>query len=181
MPVGYAAPTPVGAFEIKTYPTVRRADYDSANLWMSDLMTTSRCFWALFGHIKDNKIPMTSPVEVEYRGLSTSSGFFGTSSADGMNMGFVYRTPSLGPVGSFPSGVVVSDKSEITVLSVGVKGNSKMSLDIITSAVSQLKALLSTQTAWAEAGEPRSFGYNSPMHSTQWVEVQIPVRLTTSA
>ena len=181
LPLGYVAPTPVGAYEIKTYPTVRRADFDSSNLWLPDLMGVSRAFWTLFNHIKDNKIPMTSPVEMEYRGLRKSSGFFGTTSADSWTMGFLYRTPELGPVGTTSSGVVVSDKSQITVLSLGVEGDSKNSLDIIGNAVDQLKALLATQTTWVQAGEPRSFGYNSPMHSTQWVEVQIPVTLATTA
>lgn len=144
-------------------------------------MGNARAFWKLFDHIKGSKIPMTSPVEIEFRGLRTSTGFFGTTSADSWTMGFLYKTAELGPVGTTPSGVVVSDKPQITVLSLGVQGDSSNSLDIVSNAVGKLKAILATQTTWVQAGEPRSFGYNSPMHSTQWLEVQIPVTLATTA
>ena len=35
LPDGYNAPTPEGAIELKTYPTVRRAEVDSNNIFMS--------------------------------------------------------------------------------------------------------------------------------------------------
>ena len=37
LPNGYNAPTPDGAVELKTYPTVRRAEFDSKNLFMNFL------------------------------------------------------------------------------------------------------------------------------------------------
>ena len=48
LPVGYTAPTPVGCIEIKTYPTVRRAEVSGDDFW---LMGEERAFWRLFGHI----------------------------------------------------------------------------------------------------------------------------------
>ena len=144
LPIGYVAPTPAEAVEIKTYPSVRRAEFASSNLWIPDLMGVSRAFWALFNHIKSNSIPMTSPVEMNFNGLSTSTGFFGTTSAKSWTMAFLYRTPALGPIGSTPSGVVVVDSTEVTVISIGVEGNFDNSLDPVGLAVNQLQALLAT-------------------------------------
>ena len=64
---------------------------------------------------------MTGPVEVEYQGLQKQTGWFGgeSFSADSEKMGFLYRTPDFGPVGETPDGVVVEDKPEITVISIG--------------------------------------------------------------
>jgi len=38
LPDGYPAPTPADSVEIKTYPSVRRAEFRSENLWL-------RRFW----------------------------------------------------------------------------------------------------------------------------------------
>ncbi len=96
-------------------------------------MGTGRVFWTLFQHIKANKIPMTAPVEMEYRGVTKSSGFFGESiNYDGQKMGFVYKVPEYGPVGQTPSGVIVEDKPEITVLAIGLRGKSTNPMDVYT-------------------------------------------------
>lgn len=161
--------------EVKTYPSVRRAEVKSSSLWFEDFFGTSFAFWKLFDHIKTRKIDMTAPVEMNWHGLH--KGFFGGYDADSWEMSFLYRTPSLGPVGQYGD-VRVYDTEEITVLSVGLSQG--FTATDVANAVDSLKQLLSQQTTWVQAGDPRSFGYNSPMHKTQWQEVQLPIKLAAS-
>ena len=92
-------------------------------------------------------------------------------------MGFLYRTPDLGPVGETPDGVVVEDKPEVTVISIGVSSGRNSSIKHYSNGIDILKALLASQTAWVQAGVPRELGYNSPQRKTKWLEVQIPIKL----
>ena len=179
MPDNYAPPTPEHCIEIKTYPKVRRADYDDSKLTAKGLFGESRTFFTLFSHIKSNKIPMTAPVELEYQGVQKQTGFFGGEKfvAEGQKMGFLYRTPDFGPVGETPDGVVVEDKPEVTVISIGVSSGRNSSTKHYSNGVDILKALLATQKAWVQAGEPRELGYNSPSRKAKWLEVQIPIKL----
>ena len=119
---------------------------------------------------------MTSPVEMNWHGIHQS--FFGGFDADSWEMSFLYRTPSLGPEGKFGD-VTVYDTKEITVLSIGVSDN--FTVTSVAKAVDRLQKLLASQSTWVQAGDVRSLGYNSPMHKTQWQEVQIPIKLATSA
>jgi hypothetical protein len=66
LPVGYPAPTPPGAIELKMYPTVRRAEVSGKR--MPDL-SMNVAFFPLFNHIKRRNIEMTSPVEMDYRDI----------------------------------------------------------------------------------------------------------------
>ena len=143
LPVGYNAPTPIDAIEIKTYPSVRRADFESSNLWASNWFGQSRAFWALFDHIKTRKIDMTSPVEMTYRNVQ--QGFWGPK-ADSWAMSFLYRTPELGPVGPAENGVTVVDSEVVTVISVGVEGG--MGLDLVQRGLDILRKALGSQTTW---------------------------------
>ena len=67
LPVGYNAPTPENAIEMKTYPTVRRAQVESNDYFMKQIFGQSRGFWSLFSHIKNRQIAMTAPVEFDLR------------------------------------------------------------------------------------------------------------------
>ncbi|MDA1263365.1 MAG: hypothetical protein O3B75_10780 [Planctomycetota bacterium] len=66
LPNGYSAPTPPGAIELKSYPSVRCAEISSKG---STGMGMSASFWPLFNHIQSQEIAMTSPVEMDYRGV----------------------------------------------------------------------------------------------------------------
>lgn len=145
LPVGYTAPTPPGQVEVKTYPSIRRAEYDSTQVWASWAFAQSRMFWKLFNHITSNKIEMTSPVEMDLRDYNPSGSFFGGASVSGWKMSFVYRAPELGPLGSF-NGVNVIDTKEVTVLSIGFGDDAD--LDDIITPVQTLKSLLAGQSTW---------------------------------
>jgi hypothetical protein len=172
LPVGYNGPTPIDAVEIKTYPSVRRADFESNNLWLPNWFGQSRAFWALYDHIKVRKIDMTSPVEMIYRNIQR--GFFGLK-ADSWNMSFLYRNPELGPTGPAEGGVNVVDSEIVTVISVGVEG--VMSIDLVQKGVEILNKALASQSTWVVAGDARAFGYNDPFVSYKWNEVQLPIKL----
>jgi SOUL heme-binding protein len=51
LPDGYVAPTPADNIELKTYPTVRRAEFDSEHLWLKNVWGINRAFSKLFNHI----------------------------------------------------------------------------------------------------------------------------------
>jgi hypothetical protein len=173
LPVGYNAPTPQGAIEIKTYPTVRRAELDSSKLLLKGVFGTSRGFWTLFNHIKSRNIAMTAPVEFNFRNEDASRSFLGEFTVD-WTMSFLYRKPELGATGTDGS-VVVVDKPEISVISVGLEGT--FSYTLLNEGVDILRGALDSQKTWVAAGEPRFFAYNSPMTSYKWAEVQIPIKL----
>ncbi len=173
LPVGYNAPTPQGAVEIKTYPTVRRAELDSSKIFIKGLFGTSRGFWTLFNHIKSRNIAMTAPVEFDFRNEDASRSFFGEYTVD-WTMSFLYRKPELGATGT-DGNVVVLDKPETTVISVGLEGS--FSYKLLNEGVDLLRTALNSQKHWVAAGEPRFFAYNSPYTSYKWAEVQIPVKL----
>jgi hypothetical protein len=171
LPVGYNAPTPNGAIELKTYPSVRRAEVDSNKLFFKGVFGQSRAFWKLFNHIKGRNIAMTAPVEFNFRNSDNARKFLGDTD---WIMSFLYRTPEQGATGT-DGDVVIIDRPEITVISVGVEGG--LTNKLLSQGVDTLKAALASQSTWVAAGEPRFFGYNSPNVNKKWAEVQIPVRL----
>jgi hypothetical protein len=74
LPVGYVAPTAAGNIELKSYPSVRRAEFQSEHLWMKNVWGINRAFNKLFDHISSRKIPMTSPVEFNFRNVTDKNG-----------------------------------------------------------------------------------------------------------
>ena len=175
LPDGYNAPTPNGAIELKTYPTVRRAQFDSKDLFLNFIFGQSRAFWTLFNHIKSRNIAMTAPVEFDFRNADAARKFLGNPE---WIMSFLYRTPNLGPTGDAGDDVVVVDRPEVTVLSLGLEG--EFSFKLLNQGVDRLRNILKTQTNWVAVGEPRFFGYNSPMVKNKWAEVQIPIARVAS-
>ena len=175
LPDNYNAPTPKDAVELKTYPTVRRAEIESKDIFMSWIYGQSRAFWALFNHIKSRNIPMTAPVELDFENADNTRKFLGSSD---WTMSFLYRTPSQGPTGDAGNNVLVIDRPEVTVLSVGVEGD--FNFNLLNKSVDRLKEVLKSQTQWIIAGEPRFFGYNSPMVKAKWAEVQIPLKAASA-
>ncbi len=193
LPAGYPRPTPPGAIEIKTYPSVRRAEVSGS---IRADMGMNAAFWPLFRHIQRRDIAMTAPVEMDYRGMQGGAkpgadkpdaekpgrdvGESAELTSDAWTMSFLYRTPELGPTGE-DGNVKIVDTSPVTVLAVGFTG------PYVTSQVErQLKVLdawLEAQNVWEKAGEPRGLYYNGPDVSTKdrWGEVQVPVRLKGQA
>ena len=176
LPAGYVAPTPKNAIEVKSYPTVRRAEISSADIFMDEMMGQSRAFWALFNHIKARKIPMTGPVEFDFKDADSSRKFLGLGSINTeWKMSFDYRTSDLGALGNCADNVKVVDAPEVTVISIGVDGG--FMWNRLNDAVDTLRKALKSQSTWVAAGEPRWFAYNSPMTWHKWSEVQIPIKL----
>ncbi len=166
LPVGYPAPTPPGAIDMKFYPSVRRATVSGTS---NPDRRRNGAFWKLFNHIKDRDIAMTSPVEMEYTGLDTDSD------PTGWSMAFLYRSTDLGPTGD-AEGVLVSDSEPVTVISIGLMG--PYGTRTVQRGMDRLTDWLESQNEWEAAGEPRAFFYNGPYvpDRRKWAEVQIPVR-----
>lgn len=168
LPVGYPAPTPPGAIDLKTYPSVRMAEVAGSGNPDSGM---NRAFWPLFNHIKKHDIAMTSPVEMSYSGLGHGESPRPTS----WSMAFLYRTPELNATGN-DGAVVVRDADSITVLAVGIKGDYSMSL--VDRGRRHLEGWLAENPGWRAAGDWRSLYYNGPslLYWNKWAEVQVPVR-----
>lgn len=173
LPAGYPAPTPAGAIEIKSYPAVRRAqvtrtgDPDWGMNW---------AFWPLFQHIKKRNIAMTSPVEMNYRGLSPD----GRANPESWTMSFLYREQNLGPTGA-DRNLEVVDAEPLTVVAVGFMGQYRLSR--VREHYRLLEDWLASQAEWERAGEPRALCYNGPEQRDRylWGEVQVPIRRRTPA
>jgi hypothetical protein len=177
LPVGYPAPTPPGAIELKRYPVVRRAQVSGT---VSPDMASNLAFFPLFNHIKRRDIAMTSPVEMDYSNLRTridqEERPIGPSA---WNMAFLYRTTDQGPTGEDErnSNVVVLDAEPITVLSMGMQGG--YALARTTDAVLQLEQWLAANPQWEAVNEDaRAFFYNGPdrRNKDKWAEAQLAVR-----
>lgn len=161
LPEGYPAPTPPDAIELKLYPLVRRAEVD-------DPKSPTGAFYPLLRHIQSRQIAMTSPVEMDY-----AAGPDGELRSESMS--FLYRRPEQGPTGSTESSVVVRDRPETVVLSIGVRG--PLGPEALARSLDRLRAVLAEHADWAETGAVRTFEYNSPFVplADRWAEVQLPV------
>lgn len=170
LPVGYPAPTPPGAIELKTYPSLRRAEVTTqvrnAGVGMN------MAFFPLFNHIQRREIAMTSPVEMDYQGLSV-----GGEPLTAMTMSFLYRSPELGPVGADAEDakVMVVDTEPATYLSLGMQGG--YSLERVREGMAQLHAWLAANPGLEGVGDIRALHYNGPERRDRdkWLEVQVPV------
>ncbi len=189
LPDGYPAPTPPDCIEIKRYPSVRRAEF-SGNVTPD--LGMSIAFFPLFQHISDRKIPMTSPVEVDYAGIGDEqkSDTGDEPQAEkkeepakkqptGWTMSFLYRTPDLGPTGEDRKRktVKVVDTPCVTVIALGVRGS--QSFGRMRERIEVLQRWLAEQSVFEACGDPRGLYYNGPdvPEFNKWGEVQIPVRL----
>lgn len=161
LPVGYPAPTPPGAIELKHYASVRRAEFTS------DSSNGMNGFWPLFQHIQRNDIAMTAPVEMEMEDVDNDG------QADEYTMTFLYHTPEDGPVGE-DGDIEIVDTEPTTWLAIGVRGRSQSAME---QAVRELDESLAEQDEWVRVGEPRTLGYNGPnvAWDRQWWEVQVRV------
>ena len=176
LPVGYPAPTPAGAIELKRYPTVRRAEISGG----ADPREGSFSgFFPLFRHITRNDIAMTAPVEMDHHTMDASGDAVANDRGGSptWTMSFLYETPDLGPIGIDEADprVRIVDAPPMTVVSLGVRGWS--GVDRLESGVDRLREWLDGQDVWREAGAPRTLGYNGPSMPAprRWAEVQIPI------
>ncbi len=172
LPVGYAPPTPPRCMEIKSYPLVRRAEITSTGKTNAG---ANRSFWPLFQHIQKRGIAMTSPVEMDYTGMSDDKGNL-SDERGSWTMSFLYRTPDMGETGPAESNVQVKDLPPMTVISLGMQGN--YGLKQVNTALDKLRDALAKQDQWVVAGEPRALNYNGPQIEAgyRWSEIQIPVK-----
>lgn len=168
LPEGYPPPTPPGAIDIKSYPAVRLAEIDGSG---SPDRGMNRAFWPLFNHIKKHNIAMTSPVEMQFRGLDATN----SARPESWSMAFLYRTRDMNQKGK-DGEVIVRDAPSVTVLAVGLKGDYSMSL--VTRGMERLEDWLADHPEWKVAGEWRALYYNGPslVWWNKWAEVQVPVR-----
>jgi hypothetical protein len=166
LPEGYPPPTPPEAIDLKSYPSVRRAEVRGES---SPDFGMNVGFWPLFNHIKDRGIAMTSPVEMNYRGGDEDS----VGSA--WTMAFLYRSDDLGPTGR-AGRVTVVDTEPMTVVALGGQGT--YSRTRVQDGLETLRQWLDANPQWRAAGEPRALYYNGPEkpNRDKWYEVQIPVR-----
>jgi SOUL heme-binding protein len=169
LPVGYPAPTAPGAIELKAYPSVRRAEVSGA---APPDLASNVGFWKLFRHIKSRDIPMTSPVEMDYRGIDLA----GSRDDQSWSMAFLYREPSLGATGK-SGDVNVVDSVPTVVLSVGALGS--YGLPDAMRVLATLRRALAEIDRLEPVGSVRVLHYNGPdvPDGSRWFEVQVPVRL----
>lgn len=167
LPKGYPKPTPPGAIELKTYPSVRIAEVQGSGTPDRGM---NKAFWPLFNHIKKHDIAMTSPVEMSYAGLTDDQA----GQPVGWTMAFLYRTPELNQTGH-EGQVRVRDQPAVTVLAIGVKGDYSMSL--VERGREALEQFLLANPQWRISGDWRSLYYNGPslFFWNKWAEVQVPV------
>ena len=173
LPEGYPAPTPPGMIELKTYPSVRRAEYSASG---STNFGMNVGFWPLFNHIKDRNIAMTSPVEMDYRPEGERAPLDPMKDTGGSwTMSFLYRSADLGPTGE-DGRVKVVDNPEMTVVAIGMRGGYGMGT--VNAGLEELAKWFAGQSEWEPAGEPRGLNYNGPQvpQRRKWSEVQVPVR-----
>lgn len=191
LPTDYPAPTPPGAIDIKRYPTVRRAQVSGET---SPDIGMNVGFFPLFNHIKRRDIPMTSPVEMEYQGLSVPPASKATPEpADGeatepakpaptpWTMAFLYRTADEGEAGADKADnrVQVVDAPEVLVISVGLRGT--YGRVRIERGLALLREWLGSHPEWKVTGEARGLYYNGPevANRDRWLEVQLPIAPAT--
>jgi len=187
LPVGYAPPTPPGAIDLKRYPSLRRAEYTGT---ITPGLGMNFGFFPLFNHIKRRDIAMTSPVEMDYRGLMEPAADqppaadpqLKPASTDKVpsdwTMSFLYRKQEQGPAGvdSKDARISVVDTPERLVVALGFQGG--QGLGRVKKELDVLAEWLAADARWEPAGEPRALYYNGPdrRDRDKWGEVQLPVR-----
>jgi hypothetical protein len=194
LPVGYPAPTPPGAIDIKKYPVVRRAEV--RGMREVEGREGASGFWPLFNHISRRDIEMTSPVEMEYGMLDRATEFsaaapaapeenarrpmvVGPDPAAPWTMSFLYRRVDQGPTGLDENDgrVVVFDSPEMLVASRGFQGN--YSDERLLRELDVLAEWVAADGRFEPAGRPRVLMYNGgpgDRPSRYWGEVQLPVK-----
>ncbi len=162
MPKGFPPSTPVGDIEVKHYPAYRKATASGVDE-----------FWRLFGHIKQNNLQMTAPVEMDYGDPKAAKN-------SESSMSFLYERPDQGATGKQGS-VNVVDVPPMTVLSIGCRGP-RTAPAVNDAKQKLLKWLAEKKADYVTDGSMRVMGYNSPFvpPDKNFFEVQIPIRPVAS-
>lgn len=165
LPVGYPAPTAPGAYEVKHYASVRRAEFTSGN---GRGINGQNGFWPLFQHISRNDIAMTAPVEMEVSDDNNDGD------PDQWTMSFLYHQLSDGPTGE-DGNVVIVDTEPMTYLALGVQG--RRGENTWETLAAELDTWIAASPDWQRVGMPRVLGYNGPNvpGRNQWWEIQMPI------
>ncbi|MGJ8656516.1 MAG: heme-binding protein [Akkermansiaceae bacterium] len=142
LPKGWSPPGPYNKVIEKKFPAYRAA-YTEGGM-------QNFAFWRLFKHIKNNDIPMTSPVEMD---MKSQDGNLKMEA-----MGFLYQDTKVGKVGADGEKVEVRDIPSMKTLSYTWQGNNnsknlKLAKAALDTALKQ-RNLISTDL--------RVLGYNGP-------------------
>lgn len=169
MPEGWPEITPVGEVRVREYPVYRAASVSGADLEGEGMRPM---FMELFGHIKDNEIAMTAPVEMTYAGAG--------GEREMATMAFLYRSTALGAAGE-QGAVRVEDLPAMTYASVGVRG--AYTAKNYERGLAILDEWLASSDEWVATGPPRYLGYNGPFvpRFARYGEVQAPVTRSAGA
>jgi hypothetical protein len=142
LPKGWPQPGPYNQVVNKKYPAYRAA-FTTGN-------RETGAFWTLFGHIKQQGIPMTAPVEMA---MQPAAGELSMAS-----MAFLYQDANVGRKGPAGEKVEVRDVPAAKVLSYTWQGDdSKANL---AAAQAAIDAELAKQHKTAR--HYRLLGYNGP-------------------
>ena len=181
LPVGYPRPTAPGAIELKSYPSVRRAEVEG----LGNARRGNTGFYPLFRHIQSRGISMTAPVEMDYGLQEVGEEDFSAPQTfrddrEGWRMSFLYENADLGPTGNAEDRVIVRDTEPVVVLSMGIRGG--LTEGSLEAAEAALAAWLDGQDEWEATGGRRWMGYNGPSVpvSLRWWEVQWAVQRRAS-
>ncbi len=142
LPEGWPQPGPYDRVSEKSYPKYRAA--------FTTQKGETRAFFKLFGHIRKNNIPMTSPVEMAMDGSDTG--------LEMATMGFLYQSEKVGATGPAGDQLEVRDVTAAKVLSYTWQGvDSKTN---IAKAKESLEVELANKKLAAKSF--RLLGYNGP-------------------
>lgn len=142
LPEGWPQPGPYDRVSEKSYPKYRAA--------FTTRKGRSFAFFKLFGHIKKNAIPMTSPVEMAMDG--------GEQGLEMSTMAFLYQSGKVGATGPAGDQLEVRDVSPAKVLSYTWQGEDSK------ANIAKAKEALETTLAERKSGAKsfRLLGYNGP-------------------
>lgn len=142
LPKGWPKPGPYYVVSEKKFPAYRAA-YTKGS-WQNF------AFMRLFKHIKRNKIPMTSPVEMKMEQKGDD--------LDMEAMGFLYQDAGVGKLGRDGKSIEVRDVAAVRALSYTWQGsNHSKNLDIARSALE-----VELQKRGEKMNGFRVLGYNGP-------------------
>lgn len=157
LPKGWPQPGPYNEVALKKYPAYRAAFTRDSN--------RNGSFRRLFKHIKGNEIPMTAPVEMKLDDAT---------SADMLEMAFLYQSPAVGKPGAAGENVEVRDVPAAEVLAYTWQGPGNAAS--VAIARGKIDAALAERKLKAKGY--RLLGYNSPFvpRSRQTHELQALIR-----
>ena len=188
-PAGFPPPGPIDRVITKEYPAYRLARISAQSMLVDGKPDASGMFMALYKHVQNKRVSMTTPVEATYDMPAPSPSVPPPSTSDGeaappkksrpVAMAAIYPNPSIGSVGVDPVDprITVADVPASTSISIAFRGeyNSKT----FTAAIARLLAAVAdSRGELTVIGPPRYLAYNSPFVPAfaRVGEVQLPVR-----